>query len=71
MQTSKPRYTTQEAAIFLGCSPFTLKVSRTTGQLLGHGAPAYRKLGKRKVVHDIETLQAWLDQFGTRTSTAA
>jgi len=71
MTDRKQRLANHQAAEFIGCSPATLKTSRTTGQLLGHEAPHYRKLGKRKVVYDVETLQAWLDQFGTRTSTAA
>ena len=67
--TNKPRFDTAEAAEFICCATVTLKISRVTGILLGVPAPAYRKLG-RKVVYDRDTLQAWIDQFGTQTSTA-
>lgn len=70
MTIDDPRFTTHQAARFIGCAPSTLKISRVTGTLLGRRAPAYRKLG-RKVVYDRDVLQAWLEQFGTRTNTAA
>jgi len=70
MTDDKPRYSTGQAAAFIGCAPSTLKISRVTGTLLGSKAPPYRKLG-RKVVYDRDALQAWLEQFGTRTNTAA
>lgn len=63
------RLNTSQAAQFLGCAPSTLKGSRVTGKLLGRSAPEYIKYS-RKVVYEQPTLQIWLEQFGTRSSTA-
>ncbi len=66
----KPRLSNSEAAIFIGCSPSTMKISRVTGRLLGKAAPSYRKLGK-KVAYDLTILQEWLEQFANQKNTAA
>jgi hypothetical protein len=60
--TPKLRLNTNEAAAFLGCSPTTLKISRSTGTLFGVTAPIYRKLG-RNVLYDRTCLEDWLKQF--------
>ena len=65
-----PRLDTHSSAAYLGCSSYTLKRSRITGNLLGSPAPAFRKLG-RKVVYDVTTLQAWLEQFEPKPNTAS
>lgn len=69
-QYEKPRLNSSEAAIFIGCSSSTMKISRVTGRLLGKAAPTYRKLGK-KVVYDLTVLQEWLEQFANQKNTAA
>ncbi len=66
---NKPRFCNKEAADFIGCAPSTLKISRVTGVLLGERSPPFIKLGK-KVVYDRETLQSWIDRFGTKNNTA-
>jgi hypothetical protein len=58
----KKRINTKEAADYLGCAATTLKISRSTGTLLGHLAPAYRKIG-RTVLYDISALNEWVEQF--------
>jgi len=70
IQQDKPRLNNSEAAIFIGCSPSTMKISRVTGRLLGKPAPTYRKLGK-KVVYDLTVLHEWLEQFTNQKNTAA
>ncbi|MEH6559569.1 MAG: hypothetical protein V7708_17370 [Oceanicoccus sp.] len=70
MNILSPRLDTICAASFIGCAPSTLKISRVTGRLLGRAAPQFIKYGK-KVVYDRDTLQVWIDQFGTRNNTAA
>ncbi|MFS2326943.1 DNA-binding protein [Brucella sp. H1_1004] len=54
---------TDEAALFLGLSPWTLEKHHTFGT-----GPVYRKLGAR-VVYALEDLTAWAD-LGTTTSTS-
>ena len=66
---AKPRYTTVEAADFIGCASNTLRMSRVSGVLLGVQAPPFRKFG-RKVIYDHSELEGWLGQFETHTSTA-
>ena len=65
----KPRYTTTQAADFLGCASSTVKKSRVTGQLFGSPAPKFMKLNRR-VVYTHADLEAWLDQFHTHRNTA-
>lgn len=60
---------TRNAAALIGCAPFTLKLSRTTGILLGSPAPVYRKMG-RIVRYDRDTIEAWVAQFEPRPNTA-
>ena len=62
--------TCKQAAEFLCCAEYTLRLSRTTGVLFSKKAPAYRKLG-RKVIYDIQTLVDWLKQFELVQSTAS
>ena len=62
--------TCKQAAKFLCCAEYTLRLSRTTGVLFSKKAPAYRKLG-RKVIYDIQTLVDWLKQFELVQSTAS
>lgn len=63
------RFSTRDAAAFLGCAPTTLKISRINGVLFGREAPKYRKLGRR-VVYDRTELAAWLEQFDVLRHTA-
>ena len=65
----KERLTNNESADFIGCSPNTLKMSRSTGKLFGVNAPSYIKLG-RAVRYKVETLEEWLSQFDEISSTA-
>ena len=62
--------TCKQAAEFLCCAEYTLRLSRTTGVLFNKKAPAYRKLG-RKVIYDIQTLIDWLKQFELVQNTAS
>jgi hypothetical protein len=54
--------TCKQAAEFLCCAEYTLRLSRTTGLLFTKKAPAYRKLGS-KVIYDTQTLVDWVKQF--------
>jgi hypothetical protein len=67
---NKPRFDHNESNIYLCVASQTLKSSRTTGKLLGHAAPAYKKIGG-KVIYERAELDRWLDQFETRNNTAA
>ncbi|SFE15971.1 hypothetical protein SAMN04487869_1042 [Marinobacter sp. DSM 26671] len=60
---------TRDAALVLGCSPNTLRLSRHTGTLFGRPTPAYLKLG-RLVRYEEERLQQWLAQFDEQRNTA-
>lgn len=64
-----PPLNTHQAAAEIGCAEYTLRLSRTTGILLGKLAPKYRKLG-RKVIYYHEDLQAFLEQFEKQTNTS-
>lgn len=61
---------TRTAAALIGCAPFTLKLSRTTGTLLGSPAPVFRKMG-RMVRYDQEVIETWVAQFEPQPHTAA
>lgn len=65
----KPRLNTVEAAIYLNCSPYTLRRSRSTGTLFGVQAPAYIKRG-RKVDYELKTLEEFQSQFIEQLNTA-
>ena len=52
-------FSTNQAAEYLGTTPFTLKTSRCTGLLWGQPAPEFIKL-KRAVRYRKETLDEWL-----------
>ena len=56
------RYTTHDAASFLGFTPGTLNTSRCTGKLAGISPPAFFKIGS-KVFYGGKTLREWRDQF--------
>ena len=60
---------TKQAAALIGCAPYTLKLSRSTGMLLGSPGPVYRKMG-RIVRYDLETIEAWIAQFTIQQNTA-
>ena len=62
--------TCKQAADFLCCAEYTLRLSRTTGVLFNKKAPAYRKLG-RKVMYDSKILADWVNQFDLIGNTAA
>lgn len=66
----KLRLSSNEAALFLGIAPYTMRRSRTTGTLLGRVAPAYRKIGGR-VIYERSTLNSWLDACPEQLNTAA
>jgi len=71
MTITAQRYTTKDAAAYLGCcSSNSIKQSRHTGILLGVDAPAYIKIGGWAVVYKKETLDQWLDQFTEQNNTA-
>lgn len=61
--------TCKQAAEFLCCAEYTLRLSRTTGLLFNKRAPEYRKLG-RKVIYDTRTLINWVKQFELIRNTA-
>lgn len=69
MTTRKLRLDTNEASNFIGCSPAALKISRSTGILLGRATPKYRKLG-RTVLYDQVELNSWINQFPPIQNTA-
>lgn len=66
---SNPLFDDHEGAAFIGCAPFTLRRSRTTGTLFGVKAPAYIKMG-RIVRYKRVTLEEWVSQFPERQNTA-
>jgi hypothetical protein len=65
----KPNLDTTEAAAFLNCSPYTLRLSRSTGKLFGVSAPSYKKRG-RSVIYLTERLKEWESQFDEIANTA-
>ena len=65
----KPHLDTFEAAAFIGCSPYTLRMSRVTGKLFGKPAPKYIKRGK-KVDYTPKELKKCNDQFPEYENTA-
>ena len=65
----KPFQSTLEAAITLGCSPATLRMSRVTGTLLSKAAPRFVKRG-RKVDYKREELEKFIAQFPDCDNTA-
>lgn len=58
----KPSLDTIEAAAFLNCSSYTLRLSRSTGRLFGAIAPPYKKRG-RSVTYSTNRLKEWDSQF--------
>ena len=68
LQSFKSRYqlhelnTSKETAIALRVSDFTLRLSRSTGQLLGKKAPKHVNYG-RTVRYHAADLMLWLEQF--------
>ncbi|MEH6559584.1 MAG: hypothetical protein V7708_17445 [Oceanicoccus sp.] len=66
---NKPNLDTIEAAVFLSCSPYTLRLSRSTGKLFGVTAPPYKKRG-RTVAYSTESLKKWESQFEEVANTA-
>ena len=65
----KPSLDTVEAAAFLNCSPYTLRLSRSTGKLFGVAAPHYKKRG-RSVTYSTDSLKEWESQFEEIANTA-
>ena len=65
----KPSLDTIEAAAFLNCSPYTLRLSRSTGKLFGVIAPPYKKRG-RSVTYSTDSLKEWESQFEEIANTA-
>ena len=57
-------YSNVEAARVLGVSPVTMKISRSTGVLLGAAAPKFLKMG-RVVRYEAPILRDWIRQFRT------
>jgi hypothetical protein len=49
----------RKAAEIFGCSPITLKISRTTGTLYGYPCPAFYKMG-RTVRYDPAECRIWV-----------
>jgi hypothetical protein len=66
----KPNLNTKEAAIFINCSPYTLRLSRSTGKLFGVDAPLYKKRN-RSVVYSRSSLELWENQFEEIPNTSA
>ena len=66
----KPYLNTKEAAIFINCSPYTLRLSRSTGKLFGVDAPLYKKRN-RSVVYSRTSLESWENQFEEIPNTSA
>ncbi|WP_415905399.1 hypothetical protein ACMXYW_04680 [Neptuniibacter sp. QD48_55] len=62
------RYTSNEAAFFLGYAEFTLRKSRMDGLLAGVKAPPYQKQG-HSVFYSENDLIKWLRQFPKQTFT--
>lgn len=56
------RYSTIEAATYLGLQPTTLRNARWSGKLCGTQSPRFIKYGS-KVVYTGQTLREWRDQF--------
>ncbi len=58
----------KEAADYLGYSPATLEVSRSTGVLAGKESPPHVKMG-RTVRYLKKDLDAWIGSFEKQTKT--
>lgn len=54
--------TSNQVAEMLGLSNQTMRTSRTTGKLWDKKAPDYLKMG-RTVRYELETVEAWIEQF--------
>ena len=68
MSVINPRQNTNNASRYLGvCSPYTLKLSRSTGKLLGLPAPEYLRVG-RSIAYETEKLDAWIERHASRQS---
>jgi hypothetical protein len=65
----KPDFTNNELAAILGCAPYTVRRSRTTGILLGKKAPRYKNRG-RKIAYPREEVVAFDGQFELQENTA-
>ena len=63
------RFTSRQAAAYIGCSPTTLKISRSKGTLFGQVAPCYRKMG-RTVFYELGILDEWIERFPTIANTS-
>ena len=61
---------TKEAAFLIGCSVFSLRNSRSTGQLFGVKAPPYEKRGNR-CFYRRKRLDKWNAQFEEQDNTAS
>jgi len=68
-QAAETLLTSQQTAVHLEYSEYTIRLSRTTGILAGVQAPPFLKLG-RSVRYKKSDLDNWLAQFDTFTSTA-
>ncbi|MCY1274450.1 hypothetical protein D9M68_744800 [compost metagenome] len=62
-------YIEAQAAKYLGCAPTTLRKARVTGELFGHPAPVFLKMG-RAVRYQGAAIAAFLEQFAPARNTA-
>jgi len=62
------RFTSKQAAAYIGCSPTTLKISRSRGTLFGQAAACYRKMG-RTVFYELSILDEWIEHLPTISNT--
>ena len=63
------RFISKQAAAYIGCSPTTLKSSRSRDTLFGQVAPCSRKMG-RIVLYELSTLDEWIERFPTIANTS-
>jgi len=61
---------TKDAAKYIGASYSVLKQSRTTGKLWGVVPPRFTKIGTKKIIYRISSLDDFLGQFDTFETTA-
>ncbi len=55
-------YTSKEAAQMIGCSEYSLRLSRLNGMLMGVDAPKSIKIGKKSVRYEAEELHSWVEK---------
>jgi len=62
-------FANDHAAVYIGVSPNSLKISRRTGELCGFPAPEYKKM-ERKVIYIRTVLDKWLADLPGYQNTA-